>query len=309
MVGTGERCVPGDVGNCGDGGLATAARLYFPKGLAISVDKTMYISDGKNIRVVYHSGRIDTLIGSHTHLGSHAHRPLACGGPYTANQVELHDDDDNNDDDDDDANDDTDQVELHWPTKLSLSPLDSTLHIVDDSQVIRLTPDMRLQVVAGFSPLCSSPPPAEGNGTGRIRFGHILDIGFSPDGTLFVAEKTAGQTNVIRSISSQGRVSTVVGEGGGRAGGGAADCRCVVGNCSSCSSAAGGGGTLLAGHVTFPGLSAMAVSPGSRIHVADNAAFSILTIGPVLPTPDDYGTARVVDAVAKEIYSFNRFGQ
>ena len=26
-------------------------------------------------------------------------------------------------------------VELHWPTKLALSPLDGSLHIVDDSQV------------------------------------------------------------------------------------------------------------------------------------------------------------------------------
>ena len=53
MVGTGERCVPGDEDRCGDGGQASQAKLSFPKGLAISVDKTMYISDGKNIRVVF----------------------------------------------------------------------------------------------------------------------------------------------------------------------------------------------------------------------------------------------------------------
>ena len=27
-------------------------------------------------------------------------------------------------------------VELHWPTNVALSPLDDTLHIVDDSQVL-----------------------------------------------------------------------------------------------------------------------------------------------------------------------------
>ena len=27
-------------------------------------------------------------------------------------------------------------VELHWPTNIALSPLDDTLHIVDDSQVL-----------------------------------------------------------------------------------------------------------------------------------------------------------------------------
>ena len=26
-------------------------------------------------------------------------------------------------------------MELHWPTNIALSPLDSSLHIVDDSQV------------------------------------------------------------------------------------------------------------------------------------------------------------------------------
>jgi hypothetical protein len=56
-------------------------------------------------------------------------------------------------------------------------------------------------------------------------------------------------------------------------------------------------------------LSAMAVSPGSQIHVADNSAFQIFTLGPLLPQSDEYGNTRIVDAVAKEIYSFNRFGQ
>ena len=28
-----------------------------------------------------------------------------------------------------------DSVELHWPTKIALNPLDNSLHIVDDNQV------------------------------------------------------------------------------------------------------------------------------------------------------------------------------
>ena len=32
MIGTGERCLPGDADNCGDGGQATKARLSYPKG-------------------------------------------------------------------------------------------------------------------------------------------------------------------------------------------------------------------------------------------------------------------------------------
>ena len=51
VAGTGERCVPGDPAQCGDGGPATQARLAFPKGLAVSVDRTIYITDGKAVRV------------------------------------------------------------------------------------------------------------------------------------------------------------------------------------------------------------------------------------------------------------------
>ena len=28
-----------------------------------------------------------------------------------------------------------DSVELHWPSKIALNPLDNSLHIVDDNQV------------------------------------------------------------------------------------------------------------------------------------------------------------------------------
>jgi len=50
VVGTGERCVPGVSQDCGDGGPALEARLDYPKSVAISVDRTMYISDGRHIR-------------------------------------------------------------------------------------------------------------------------------------------------------------------------------------------------------------------------------------------------------------------
>ena len=33
VIGTGERCLPGDDDNCGDGGKAANARLSYPKGL------------------------------------------------------------------------------------------------------------------------------------------------------------------------------------------------------------------------------------------------------------------------------------
>ena len=35
VIGSGERCLPGDKSNCGDGGLAKEAKLMYPKGKGI----------------------------------------------------------------------------------------------------------------------------------------------------------------------------------------------------------------------------------------------------------------------------------
>ena len=80
VAGTGERCVPGPHDDCGDGGPATQARLAFPKGLAVSVDRSVYISDGKSVRIVHQNGKISTLIGGHSptkHLV-----PIGCDTTY-----------------------------------------------------------------------------------------------------------------------------------------------------------------------------------------------------------------------------------
>ena len=80
VAGNGERCVPGSEDECGDGGLAKHAKLSFPKGLAVSVDKSIFISDGKSIRIVYQNGKIDTLLGKHKTM-KHL-LPLGCDTSY-----------------------------------------------------------------------------------------------------------------------------------------------------------------------------------------------------------------------------------
>lgn len=272
VVGTGERCVPGDPANCGDGGPASAAKLSFPKGLAISVDKTMYISDGKNIRVVFQNGKIDTLIG--THSTHHNLKPIGCLSPYLVSEVEL-----------------------HWPTKLALSPLDSTLHIVDDSQVLRLTPDLRLSIIAGRSMQCSQP--LNHTQAQQTKFGPIVDIGFSQDGSLFVAEKTGRTVTAVQKVSYCGRVEEVLGDPRGPA------CICEAGNCTLCAQHA----PLLATQVAFKVLSAFAVSPEGKLHVADNKALQIFTVTPMTPEVDAAGITTLVDMQQKEAFVFNKFGQ
>lgn len=133
---------------CGDDGPAIQAKLAHPKGLAIAADKTMYIADGTNIRAVDPKGIIHTLVGHHGH---HNHwSPTPCRGAIPAQQVNvllsyfavqiLH------------FFFNMTQAQLQWPTGLSLSPLDGSLHFIDDRLILKLTADMKVKVVAG-SPL------------------------------------------------------------------------------------------------------------------------------------------------------------
>jgi teneurin len=85
VVGSGERCLPGDESNCGDGGLARDAKLAYPKGLAISADNILYFADATNIRMVDKDGIISTVVGNHQHR-THWN-PMPCEGTLALNEV------------------------------------------------------------------------------------------------------------------------------------------------------------------------------------------------------------------------------
>ena len=180
VVGTGKRCLPGDQDNCGDGQLATKARLNYPKGIAIAVDRTMYISDSRNIRVVNPDGRIDTLIGHHEKIMGPP-KPLKCERTITSN----------------------DKMQLQWPTRLAVDPFDSTLYIADDTMVLRLTPDMRLHVIAGVSPLCMSKDEMKGK-----PLGPVADIEFSPEGKLQIIEKISRKSSSLFEVGFDGNLES-----------------------------------------------------------------------------------------------------
>merc|ERR1712066_997558 len=94
----------------------------------------MYISDGRNIRVVTPEGTVQTLIGTQSRPKGPP-RPLPCKNTLLVGR---------------------DEVQLQWPTKLALNPLDNTLYIVDDTMILQLTTDLKLQVIAGVSPMCTA---------------------------------------------------------------------------------------------------------------------------------------------------------
>jgi YD repeat-containing protein len=254
VVGTGDRCVPGD--GCGDNGPASKAQLNYPKGLAISVDKTMYISDSRNIRVVTPEGIIQTLIGNQERQNGPP-RPLPCQSTLMAGEVHL-----------------------QWPTKLALNPLDSALHIVDDTMVLKVTPDMRIHVVAGMSPMCTLD--RKFNQSGQT-LGPIVDMDISHDGTLYFLEKTgARDNNQIHEMDRHGAVRPL-------------ETHCACSNCSWC---------------TLRSISSLMVAPDGKIHVSDNEALKILTLEHLAPQRNpESGEVQVTDPMAGEVYTFNRFSQ
>lgn len=201
VVGSGQRCIPGDENNCGDGGAALQARLSHPKGIAIAADKTMYIADGTNIRAVDPKGIIHTLIGHHGH---HNHwSPAPCKGALLASQTQL-----------------------QWPTGLTLSPLDGSLHFIDDRLVLKLTADQKIKVVAGTPLHCNAAATSasgvagaangvngalDKNKTAENVLGTVLAMAFAPSGHLYVADSDSRRVNSIRVVDTAGVMKSFAG--------------------------------------------------------------------------------------------------
>lgn len=67
--------------------------------------------------------------------------------------------------------------------------------------------------------------------------------------------------------------------------------------------------TLLSSNARFQAISALAVSPGGVLHVADQGSLHILSLEHYLPTHDENGEFRIPYPPAGEVYVFNRYGQ
>lgn len=67
--------------------------------------------------------------------------------------------------------------------------------------------------------------------------------------------------------------------------------------------------TLLSSNARFQAISALTVSPGGVLHVADQGSLHILALEHYLPTHDENGEFRIPYPAAGEVYVFNRYGQ
>ncbi|XP_042234258.1 teneurin-m-like isoform X2 [Homarus americanus] len=271
VVGSGQRCLPGDRNKCGDRGYAIHARLTYPKGLAISSTGEVYIADGTNIRVVDTGGTIFTIIGGHDHRSHWA--PVPCNG--TINMDQLH---------------------LRWPTELAISPLDGSLHILDDHLILRVTPDNRVQVLSGRSLNCPTPlhDPPDVSRTALLL--NPQSIAFSPQGELYVAESDTQRINRVRIITSDGRISIFAG----------ADSRC---NCRDPTCYCHTFDNVSASSAIFSSISSIAVTPDSVLHISDQAGYRIRSVRTVLPELNVLKQYEIYSPDAHEVYVFNRYGQ
>ncbi|XP_037070344.1 teneurin-m-like, partial [Pollicipes pollicipes] len=274
VAGTGERCLPGDDAACGDGKLALDAKLSHPKGLAISADMVVYLADGTNIRVIGADGIISTLIGHHGHKA--VWRPIPCSGALPLPETQP-----------------------QWPTAVALSPVDGSLHFLDDRLVLRLTPDRKVEVRAGRPPHCPRDPAAAGAASPLAPLGTLVDLTFDADGALYLAEVDAGKVHYVRRLDGDGRLTLVAGA--------LPACHCQKDQCA-CEPAVGPGAAgELATRTHLVSVSALAAGPDGSLHVADQGTLKILRLRHNLP--HEGPEFKVIDPVQNKVYGFNRFGQ
>nr|XP_050846417.1 teneurin-m isoform X5 [Vespula vulgaris] len=272
VVGSGERCLPGDEAHCGDGALARDAKLAYPKGVAVSIDNVLYFADGTNIRMVDRDGIITTVIGNHMHKAQW--KPIPCEG--TLNVEEVH---------------------LRWPTELAINPLDNSLHMVDDHMVLQLAPDGRVKVVAGRPLHCASP--LSSFDTELATHATLVmpqSIAFGPSGNLYIAESDSQRINRVRVIGTDGKISPYAGA--------ESKCNCLERGCD-CFEA----DHYLASTAKFNTISSVAVSPDGVVHIGDQANYRIRSVMASIPDASDAREYEIYSPDTQEIYVFNRFGQ
>ena len=152
------------------------------------------------------------------------------------------------------------------------------------------------QVVAGRSPLCDKRSDEKAF--------PVIDAAFSPEGTLYVAEERPGPAKAaLRAVDQNGAVQEIAGF--------ADACNCAgFFNCTEKEAVCEAAGNVLSTRLAFAALSAVAVAPDGTVHVADNGQARILGLRSAsVASSDPSGDVSVADPVARELYTFNRYGK
>ena len=169
----------------GDGGTATSASLYTPRGVAVAADGSLYIADTNNHRVrrVSPSGAISTLAGSGT--------PGFSGDNGQANSAQL-----------------------NAPSAVAVAP-DGTLYIADtnNNRVRTVTPAGVISTLAGTGiPAFSGDGGPPASASLQAPYG----VALGADGALFIADTG---NHRIRKVPRGGTIATAAGSASGGFGG------------------------------------------------------------------------------------------
>jgi RHS repeat-associated protein len=180
----------GNAGNAGEGGPATAAQLYFPMGLALAQDGSLYISEPDDSRIVRVSpdGVLTRFAGNHV-TGN-----TGDGGPAT-------------------------EASIGTPWSVAVGP-DGSVYFGDGIYhvVRRIAPDGTIHRfagtgVAGFG--------GDGGPALSAQFNRPLGVATGPDGSVYIADfnnlrvRRVGPDGIIRTFAGNGN-------GGGTGNGGPA---------------------------------------------------------------------------------------
>ena len=177
----------GDADTLGDGGMATAASLKRPRGLALAADGTLYVAEAGRDRVrrIAPDGRISTAAGGGAALGD--------GGPAA-------------------------EAALADPADVAVDA-DGALYIADSGhhRVRKVTAAGVIDTVAGNGEPGSS---GDGGSATAAEIGQPYGVDVGRDGTLYIADRLHHQ---VRRVDGAGTIGAFAGTGhGGGAGDGSA---------------------------------------------------------------------------------------
>lgn len=152
-------------------------------------------------------------------------------------------------------------MRLHWPTSLSVSPLDGALYFVDSFVVFKLSHQLQVSIVAGLPAYCAEEASAASTGASSSALNstschssskthHRLDarhfsvcgedilfgaITFAPSGTLYASDISRQSENRVYALHADGQ-GTLLHVAGFRSAGGLGPSRSADGtahaNCS-----------------------------------------------------------------------------
>ncbi|XP_064637221.1 teneurin-m-like isoform X2 [Lineus longissimus] len=282
IAGNGEQCLPGEKEKCGDGGPASAARLMYPKGIAINKDGIAYFADGANIRTVDRVGTIETIIGNQEQPGEW--KPMPCHKAVTFEKMTL-----------------------RWPTALAVNPLDDTVHVLDNDMVLKLTHDKKVIIIAGRAVHC---PPRNN----QSRLAYLEDdeesslfatdvvlhspqhIAFAPNGDLYIVESDQQFINRVRVVTTDGRIYHHVGA--------KSKCDCKKASCR-CFDAK----EILASQALLSNPTSITVTPDGVLHISDMGNLRVHSVMSILPKQTPQKMYEVLSPEMQELYIFNRYGQ